>query len=170
VNHYVARDQKRFLTCCLDVKKDWPNFCRALSREDLIEDERFRTPELRHVNAAALVEIIDGIIATKDMAEWDKIFRTYCLTWAPVQSNQEAAEDRQMEANGVFDEIEPGLPTVSSPFQVDGVKKVKPTMAPQVGEHTCETLRSLGYSETEITALLERGAALASPRKEAVKG
>ncbi|HLJ27344.1 MAG TPA: CoA transferase [Candidatus Angelobacter sp.] len=169
VNHYVTRDQKRFLTCCLDAKKDWPNFCRALSREDLIDDERFRTPALRQANAIALVATIDEVVATKDMAEWDKIFRRHSLTWAPVQSNHEVAQDRQMEANGVFDEIAPGMRTVSSPFQVSGVKKVKPGVAPQVGEHTGVILRSLGYSEPEIAELLQRGAALDGTPKSLAK-
>lgn len=169
VNHYVTRDQKRFLTCCLDPKKDWTNFCRALSREDLIEDERFCTQALRHTNAPALIEIIDEVVATKDMAEWSKIFRSYGLTWAPVLSNQEVAQDPQMEAAGVFDEITPGMRTVSSPFQVEGIKKIKPIMAPKAGEHTLEILSSLGYSETEITAMLQRGAAVAGPAKAAIK-
>ncbi len=161
VGHYVTRDQKRFLTCCLAPNKDWPNFCHALGREDLIDDERFRAPALRQANSTALVEIIDGVVATKDMAEWDQIFRRYELTWAPVQSNEEASQDQQMEANGVFAEIVPGMRTVSSPFLVAGVDKVKPSMAPQVGEHTQELLCSLGYSEAEIAQLLQRGAAMA---------
>jgi crotonobetainyl-CoA:carnitine CoA-transferase CaiB-like acyl-CoA transferase len=161
VNHYVTRDQKRFITCCLDPQKDWPNFCRALSRPELIDDERFRTPQLRHANSVALVEIIDQVVATKTLAEWDRILRSYGLTWTRVQSNQEVAADPQMEANGVFDEIAPGMPTVSSPFQVEGVSKVKPRMAPQVGEHTREVLQSLGYEQAEIAAMLERGAARA---------
>jgi crotonobetainyl-CoA:carnitine CoA-transferase CaiB-like acyl-CoA transferase len=160
VNHYVTRDQKRFLTCCLDPKKDWPNLCRALSREDLIEDERFRTPALRQANSTALVETIDEIVAAKDMADWDRIFRRHSLTWAPVQSHEEVAQDRQMEANGVFDEIAPGMRTVTSPLEIDGVKKIKPGMAPKVGAHTREVLRSLDYSDQEIADLLHRGAAL----------
>jgi formyl-CoA transferase len=167
VGHYVTRDHKRFLTCCLAPNKDWPNLSRALGREDLIDDERFRTPELRQANNTALVGIIDEIVATKDMAEWDQLFRRYEIVWAPVQSMEEAAHDRQMAANGVFDEFGPGLPTVSSPLQVQGVHKTKPTAAPQVGEHTREVLLSLGYSEAEIADLLQRGAAMAGKQRAA---
>jgi formyl-CoA transferase len=167
VNHYVTRDRKRFLTCCLDTKKDWPNFCRALAREDLIEDPRFQTPELRHANSTALVEIVDEIVAGKDMAEWDSIFRRYNLTWGPVQSIEEVARDLQMAANGVFDEIAPGTPTVSSPFLVEGVQKVKPAEAPPVGAHTEEVLRGLGYSDPEIAKLAERGAVMVGKTRAA---
>jgi formyl-CoA transferase len=170
VGHYVTRDQKRFLTCCLAPSKDWPNFCLALGREDLIDDDRFRTPDLREANNTALVRIIDDVVATKDMAEWDRLFRRYEITWAPVQTTEEAARDPQMAANGVFDEIEPGLRTVSSPFQIKGVHKTKPSAAPQVGEHTREVLVSLGYSEAQIADLLHRGAAMAGKQKAAAKG
>ena len=165
VNHYVTRDQKRFLTCCLDTKKDWPSFCHALGREDLIEDKRFRTPELRKENSIPLVEIIDQIIAGKDMAEWDRIFRRHSLTWAPVQSNEEAAEDLQMEANGLFVETTTGMRTVDSPLAVSGVPKVKPEAAPRVGQHTREVLGGLGYSDGEIADLVKRGAAMDGKQK-----
>ncbi len=51
INHYVTRDKQRFITCCLDPKKDWPNLCRALDHAELIDDPRFATPELRRANA-----------------------------------------------------------------------------------------------------------------------
>ena len=160
VCHYVTRDQKRFLTCCLAPEKDWPNFCRALGREELIDDARFRSAALRKDNCTALVEIIDAVIATKDMAEWDKLFRVHNIVFALVQSNEEIPQDPQMAANGVFDEIAPDMKTVSSPLQVHGVDKVKPGVAPQAGEHTHEILSGLGYSEHEIAELVKRGAAM----------
>jgi crotonobetainyl-CoA:carnitine CoA-transferase CaiB-like acyl-CoA transferase len=160
VNHYVTRDQQRFITCCLDPKKDWPNLGRALGLPELIEDARFRTPELRRANGPELVAIIDAAVARKDMAEWKEIFRLNDVIWGPVPGTRQAASDPQMEANGVFAEIEPGLRTVANPLTVSGVEKTKPRMAPEVGQHTVEVLLGVGYTEEAIHGLLQRGAAL----------
>jgi len=161
VNHYVTRDQKRFITCCLDPSKDWANLCRSLGRADLIEDERFRTPQARSANAAALIAIIDEIVGSKDMREWVHIFRENDVIWGAVPDNADLPSDPQMEANGVFAEISPGLRTVSSPLNFAGVEKVKPSMAPEVGEHTLQILESLGYTQQTIQELIEKGAAMA---------
>lgn len=164
VNHYVTRDRQRFITCCLDPKKDWPNLCRALDHPELIDDPRFRTPELRRANSAELVAIIDASVGSKDMAEWKEILRSNDVIWGPVPGTQQAARDPQMEVNGVFPEIEPGLRTVANPLTIAGVEKAKPRMAPGVGEHTAEVLLSVGLTEEAIHGLFERGAALDGSR------
>jgi len=160
VNHYVTRDGQRFITCCLDPKKDWPNLCRALDHAGLIVDPRFATPQLRWTNSRELVAIIDRAVAGKDMAEWKEIFRRHDVIWGPVPGTEQAARDPQMEANSVYAEIKPGLRTVANPLTISGVEKMKPKLAPEVGEHTMEVLLSLGYTEEAIRVLVERGAAL----------
>ena len=160
VNHYVTRDKQRFITCCLDPKKDWPNLCRALEHPELADDPRFSTPALRRANGPELVAIIDATVARKDMLEWKEIFRRNDVIWGPVPGTQQAAGDPQMAANGVFAEIEPGLRTVTNPLTVFGAEKVKPRRAPEVGQHTVEVLQSIGYTGEAIHDLLQSGAAL----------
>ena len=65
-----------------------------------------------------------------------------------------------MQANGVFPEVEPGVRTIASPLDIAGVDKVKPRMAPEIGQHTIEVLESLGYSREAILDLLKRRAAM----------
>jgi formyl-CoA transferase len=64
-----------------------------------------------------------------------------------------------MEANGVFAQIPDGPRTIQSPLNVDGAEKRQPSRAPDVGEHTVEVLKSLGYDDAAIEALVARGAA-----------
>jgi crotonobetainyl-CoA:carnitine CoA-transferase CaiB-like acyl-CoA transferase len=47
-----------------------------------------------------------------------------------------------------------------NPLTLAGVEKVKPRMAPGVGEHTVEVLQELGCSEGAIADLLHRGVAM----------
>ena len=160
VNHYVTCDGKRFLTCCLDPRKDWPNLCRALGHAEWIDDPRFVTPEHRRTNSRELVALIDAVVAQKDMAAWKEIFRKNDVIWGPVPRSAHVPDDVQMQANGVFVEVEPGVRTIASPLNVDGVEKVKPRRAPLVGEHTIEILQSLGYGAEAIEDLLKRRVAL----------
>ncbi len=160
VNHYVTRDLQRFLTCCLDPRKDWPNLCRALAHPEWVDDPRFVTPEHRRTNSRELVALIDAVIAGKDMAEWKGIFRANDVIWGPVPKSAQAPSDPQMLANGLFPEVEPGVRTVASPLDVAGVDKVKPRKAPAVGQHTIEILESLGYGQDAIADLLNRRVAM----------
>jgi len=162
INHYVARDGHRLFFCLLDPARDWPNLCRALAFGTLAEDPRFSTPAARRENNVALVELMDAAIAQHDLAHWAGIFKECDLVWGPVPSSWEAARDPQMECTEVFAEIRPGLKTIQNPIMVAGAKQEKPRMAPGIGEHTREVLRSAGYTAEEIDDMTGRGAALAA--------
>jgi formyl-CoA transferase len=94
------------------------------------------------------------------MAEWDALFRRQGVVWGPIPTMERVPADPQMKANGVFTEIDHpqlgAIPTVSSPLNVQGVTKEKPTAAPEVGEHSMEILRSLGYADAAIEELILR--------------
>ena len=158
VNQYRARDGQRFMFCCLDTANDWGRVCRAIGRTELIDDSRYATVEARSEHSEEVVALLDEAIGNKDMAEWDTLFRQQGVVWGLIPTMERVAADPQMKANGVFTELEhPQLgviPTVSNPLNVQGVAKEKAGPAPEVGEHSREILRSLGYGDAAIEELI----------------
>ncbi len=164
INHYVARDGYRIFFCLLDPPRDWPNLCRALGFPELIEEERFSTAALRRANSAELVARMDAAFAGHDLEYWARVLKEHDLIWGPVPAPWEVAADPQLEAAGMLTELRPGLKTIQNPIQVEGIEKVAPRMAPEVGEHTREVLRDLNLGDAEIAAMIERGAAFTGPK------
>jgi crotonobetainyl-CoA:carnitine CoA-transferase CaiB-like acyl-CoA transferase len=162
VNHYVTRDGHRIFFCLLDAPKDWPNLCRALGFPEWIDDPRFNTSAGRRENSGVLIARMDAVFAEADLSHWACVLKQHDLIWGPVPSPAEVAKDPQLGLNHVFDEIRPGLRTVQNPIRVEGLEKVAPRPAPEIGQHTREVLREAGYGDAEIEAMLARGAAQAS--------
>ncbi|HQW51399.1 MAG TPA: hypothetical protein PL082_05035, partial [Tepidiformaceae bacterium] len=57
--------------------------------------------------------------------------------------------------------VDPTVPApliVTHPINIDGLDKVGPTRAPDVGEHTVEVLTELGYDAVQIERLRAVGA------------
>ena len=167
VNQYQARDGQRFMLCCLDTKYDWGRICRAIERTDLIDDPRYATAEARFENGGEVVALLDESLATKDMAEWQMVFDENNVIWGPIPTIDRVANDAQMKANGVFAEFDhPQLgsaATVNNPINVNGIAKEKPKLAPEIGQHSIEILRALGYDDGVIEDLMNRDV-IASPR------
>lgn len=157
VNHYLARDGRRIFFCLLDPIRDWRHLCQALSFDELHDDPRFSTTKARQENSAELVKRTDAVIATRDLDDWVPIFKKYDLVWGPVPSAVEVAHDAQ--AQEFFTEIAPGLQTIESPLNIEGIEKAKPQMPPAIGQHTREVLTSLGLTEEVIDKMISRGAA-----------
>ena len=77
------------------------------------------------------------------------------ITFGLVGTLADIAGDEQMRAAGALVPFADGSGlTVSSPFEIDGITKVAPGKAPELGEHSEEVLREAGFSVEEIKRLV----------------
>lgn len=161
LNPYRTSDDRWLLLVAVQTK-DWPGFVKAMNLPALLDDPRFSDGKLRAANSSALVAILDPVFASKPLAHWKKTLDEGRVIFGVVQIAEEILHDPQMHANGIFvplaDDPTGETRTVNSPVQVGGVRKVAPTRAPRLGEHSLDVLRELAFAETDIERLCAAGA------------
>src|SRR6266700_943964 len=139
----------------------------AIGRADLLTDPRFSDPAKAAANAADLTGILDEAFAGQPMAHWREVFEQAHITFGDVKGPSDVISDPQLRENDIVVPLEGAggklTATISSPMQVHGVAKVPAKRAPDLGEHTDEVLRELGFASAEIEDL-RAGGAVPAPR------
>lgn len=151
---YRTADGRDLVVASTNPARDWPLLALAVGHPEWLEDPLFATPEARLVNGPALVERFDAVFATQPFEHWAKALAKDDVIYGIVGTVYDHFTDVQIEANGLFPEIEDHwLRTIDSPFNIAGETKPAPRMAPEIGQHTRELLAELGCSAAEIEAL-----------------
>ncbi|WP_165966593.1 CoA transferase [Actinomadura sp. 7K507] len=161
IGAYRTADGRWLELAMLQPGRYWPEFCAIAGREDLITDERFDGVENIMKNAAEASEIVAGIIAGRDHAEWVELLKGGDGQWALVQEPWDVAQDPSLRANDLIAPLEDtdGVQRemVANPVQFDETP-AELRRAPQFAEHTDEVLRELGWSDDELIQLKIEGA------------
>jgi formyl-CoA transferase len=160
MNVYRAADNTWFVLLVTPDKV--AAVAEALGRADLLTDPRFSGPAKLTTNMPQLTGILDEIFAAQPMTHWQQVFKGVNVTFGVVRGPQEVISDPQLPLNEIVVPLE-GAPgkltsTISSPIQVHGVKKVSARRAPSLGEHNEAVLKELGFSASDVAALLSSGA------------
>ena len=161
IDCYQAGDGRWFWLLLLQGDRHWPDLCRAIEREDLLEDDRFADIGRRGLNAPALVDELDKVFATKSLDEWGQAFDRENVWWAPVNSISDVVNDPVAQEAGAFVDV-PGpegpIQGVATPADFYGTPWQPRGYVPELGQHTEEILLELDYDWDRIVALKESGA------------
>ena len=158
---YPTADDRFLLLNILNHEKEYEPLLRALGLETLLEEPRFSDVRTAFSHMAEFVPYVDSAIAALPLAEIRTSFDQHGITYGHVQRTVEALDDPQMRATEVMIDVadpqDEWERTVASPIWIDGVDKVAPRCAPEIGEHNEEVLASVGYSAEDIHAMADAG-------------
>jgi formyl-CoA transferase len=163
-NVYRAADDIWFVIVLTPDK--WPALANAVNRPDLLTDARFADPAKQAANSAQLTAILDKSFAAQPMARWREVFEQAHLIFGVVLAPSEVIKDPQLKANDIVVPLDGAgwnlRFTISSPLQVRDVAKTPARRAPELGEHSEEILRQLGFNGKDIENLRASGVVPAS--------
>ena len=142
------------------IKDQWPLFCAAIDRVDIIDDPRFRNGWLRIQNYKELEPILNEAMKAKTTGEWVEELEKMSIPCGPVSTIAQVASDPQIAArNMIIDVLHPeagSFKVVNTPFKFSRTPHRVERAAPDLGEHTEEVLGSLlGITAEEISELRE---------------
>ena len=142
-------------------QKFWEGLCKTVGHPELIEDPRFRTRPERRSNYDALSQTFAAFFKQRPRSAWIEALEANDVPHTPVYNLKEVFGDPQVKHMGMEIAIErknkPTIRTVKFPLTHSETPSPHPAPPPELGEHNNELLKSLGYDETRIAELKQKG-------------
>jgi crotonobetainyl-CoA:carnitine CoA-transferase CaiB-like acyl-CoA transferase len=138
----------------------WQRLCEAIGRPELLEAPEFKGAENRAENRAALNRALNEALKTRPSEYWVEKLNAAGVPSGPIYTVDQVFADPQVQHLEAAAEVQhPKLGRFKVVNQAVKLSRTGATMAaatPEVGEHTDEILKELGYSAADIRGLRER--------------
>ncbi|MEM7018970.1 MAG: CoA transferase, partial [Pseudomonadota bacterium] len=156
----IYETQDGYITAGAISDSEWQGMCRALNREDLIEDERFKTAAERFSNAEIRKQTTADEIVKWQSEEILTRLDQEDVPCAPLLKRMELMDHEQIRVNNTVDktvyegfgEVRQARPAAQFELTPSAIQ----APGPKLGEHTREILTKMGYDESKITELAEK--------------
>jgi len=152
----IFRTADGYITAGAVSDAEWQGLCRALEREEWLDDQRFKTAQGRVVNVRERLAMTAQVLATRSSATWLERLDREGVPCAPVLERHEVFEHEQIRVNGTVSEYDHPVagrirqPRPAARFDRTPAEITRP--APVLGEHTAELLAEVGVSAEELAA------------------
>jgi crotonobetainyl-CoA:carnitine CoA-transferase CaiB-like acyl-CoA transferase len=154
-NFYRTKDD-RWLGLGMLEEKFWATFCRAIGREEYIE-QQFASRQVQE----QIMEDLSAILAGKTAEEWLQELQPLDICISLVNNLEEAINDPHLQARGMIVEIEHLLDgkiiNVGFPVKFSATPYSIKLPPPARGEHTEQVLLELGYSSHDLEEMRREG-------------
>jgi crotonobetainyl-CoA:carnitine CoA-transferase CaiB-like acyl-CoA transferase len=154
-----VRTKDGWLTMLPYSGDNWCAFFEAVGHPECIEEYAVRDPVLRARNIDRIYDRMRDIAPTRTTAEWEELLLRIDVPHAAFAKLTEIAEQPHLKAVGMFPELdhptEGKIRQARPPTRFSASPAGIHLMPPQLGEHTSEVLREVGFAQEEIDSLIK---------------
>ncbi len=145
------------------TEEHWPNLLRAMGREDLLDDPRFKSHPERAAHMAETEAVVTEWTSVRGKAEVAATLKKFRVPCSPVRDAIEVMNDAHMHARGMLQHVNhPSLGDVvlpNSPLRLHGADRPDAVPSPLLGQHNQEVYGEwLGLGAEGVAALQREGA------------
>ena len=152
---FKTKDDK-FISLGNIEDKFWINTLKLIGREDL-KEYQFATGE----DQQKTLDELQKVFLSKTREEWLDLFEGKDICYAPVNNSEDLMNDPHVKHREMLLEtehpVEGKFTTVGFPFKFSETPAKMRTPSPTLGQHTDETLKSMGYKDEDINEMREKG-------------
>jgi formyl-CoA transferase len=144
------------------TENQWLGFTKALERDDLRADARFRSNADRVRNRAVLNQVLAGVFRERPKDDWVATLRAADVPCGPVNSIDQILTDPHVVQESIIQEVRHPtagrLRIIGSPLKLSGNSTEPVLPPPRLGEDTERILGTvLQMTPTQISALRADG-------------
>lgn len=150
--------------------KQWGQFCRAFSRQDLLADSSLAANNDRVIARGRLIPDLESMFISMPLKAIIESCEDAQIPFSPIARPEDLFEDPHLNAGNSLmavklpDGRHTKLPRL--PLAINGGRSELEKEAPRLGEHTRDLLLTLNYSQKEIDNLHEAGVIVAPAADE----
>ncbi len=140
----------------------WKRFCEAIAAQELLADPDYATGAQRSRNRKALNERIAAITRTQPAAHWIAALNKAGVPCGPINSIDQTFAEPQVQHLGIARPVSHPvlgeIRAVGQPINMSAAPQPAALRAtPELGQHTDAILSGLGYADSAIADLRQRG-------------
>jgi crotonobetainyl-CoA:carnitine CoA-transferase CaiB-like acyl-CoA transferase len=151
------------LNIAANKQNQFEALARVIGRPDLIADTRFAQRQARLDNRAALKAEIEAALAERSAEQWWPLLTAAGVPAGPVFTVGQALAHPQVSGRGLVESFAdvPGvgrdIRVLGTAMTIDGQAPTVITPPPELGQHTLDILREVGFDDAQVAALRAEG-------------